>query len=104
MSYTPKARSAAVGQYGRSGFKMSTEELSNDNPGPIIIILPDVPSKITYQCNGDLVGTIEFSANSQTWTTPEALSLDLKTFETHLVGSVRISRTSGTGSVAILGK
>ncbi len=88
----------------RTGVRTATAELSVSNPGPEIIDLGDVCAKVTFQSDGNLTGTIEFSVDGKTWGNSTALATAMTSFNTHNVCAVRVTRSGGTGKVSIGGK
>jgi hypothetical protein len=60
-------------------------------------------SKVTFQGSGNLVGTVEFSVNGINWFSSTAIAAANAptTFSTHNFNSMRVTRTSGTGTVAV---
>lgn len=67
-----------------------------------IVVLPIAASKITVQSTGDLAGTFEVSINGSDWESSTAF-LDgvMGSYSTHIVGSVRVTRTGGSGKLII---
>ncbi len=88
----------------RTGVKVASAPMSAASPAPQIIDLGDVCAKVTFQSDGDLAGTIEFSVDGKTWGTPVALATAMTSFNTHNVCVVRVTRSGGTGKVSIAGK
>jgi hypothetical protein len=68
-------------------------------------ILSIVAEKISWQSDGNLAGTIEFSADGVNFGNSTAIAANtLASFSTHLVRAVKITRSSGAGSLHLLAK
>lgn len=102
MTVTPKQKAKQIQQVRTSVLLGS--DLLDGTTTTQTIELGDVCSKITFQSDGDLAGTIEFSVNGKTWGTPVALAAAMTSFSTHNVAVVRLVRSSGSGRVTIAGK
>lgn len=92
----------SVEQPVRTGSRINSSQLDASTTSQIIE-LGDVFSKITFQASGDLAGTIEFSMNGVNFVTSTALpaSNAMASYNTHNVASVRITRSGGSGKVAL---
>lgn len=88
----------------RTGVKTASTEMSAAAPDPQDIDLGDVCSKVTFQSDGNLAGTIAFSVDGKTWSSTVPLAAAMTSYNTHNVCAVRIVRTSGTGKVTVAGK
>jgi hypothetical protein len=88
----------------RTGVRTATTEMSAASPDPQIIDLGDVCAKVTFQSDGNLAGTIEFSVDGKTFQNSAALATAMTSYSTHNVCAVKVTRSSGTGKVSIAGK
>ena len=85
----------------QEGTKISTEELSAD-PAVEIIRFGGVPAKVSWQARGDLAGNIEFSLTGDTYFNSTAFVAGVPgSYNAHNVLSIRVTRTSGTGTLTI---
>lgn len=69
-----------------------------------IISLGFASEKVSFQATGNLAGTIEFSINGKDFFGSAAISTTPSSYSTHNVSSVKITRTSGSGKLAIAAK
>lgn len=85
------------------GDMVSTETLDASNTVEIIQL--GIPAdKVSYQTDGTLAGTIEFSINGTTWSGSAAISTTIGTYTASLVKAVRVTRSGGSGKLHILAK
>lgn len=93
---------AKVRQHVRNGAIFSTPVLSLSLTS-YDIHLGSAFSKVSFQGTGDLAGTLTFSLDGINFKSSTAIAgtNDLASFSTHNVVIVRVTRTSGTGRVAI---
>lgn len=66
-----------------------------------IINLFSVVEKITFQSDGTLAGTIEFSLNGTNWDDSTAIGAAgvMVSYNTHNISAVRITRSAGSGKL-----
>lgn len=71
-----------------------------------ILTFGTVVEKVTFQADGDLAGTIEFSVDGTNWddSTAIAASNAMDSYNTHNVAAVKVTRTSGSGRLHIAAK
>ncbi len=103
MAYSKKDIADAK-QAVRTGVKLATTEMSAASPDPQVVELGDVCAKVTFQSDGNLAGTIQFSVDGKTWSATSPLAAAMTSFNTHNVCACLVTRTSGTGKVSIAGK
>lgn len=87
----------------RTGVKVSSDLLDAVTTTEDID-LGDVCSKVTFQSDGTLTGTIAFSVDGKTWSATSPLATAMTSFSTHNVCVVRLIRSGGSGRVAVAGK
>lgn len=80
--------------------RMFSEELDASKTVDIIT-LGFSAEKVSFQATGDLAGTIEFSINGKDFFGSASISTTPGSYSTHNVSSVRITRATGSGRVAI---
>jgi hypothetical protein len=104
MGLDYKKREKAV-QKVKSGVKYSTGTLDATTTTEEFHDI-GVLEKVTFQANGTLAGTVEFSLDGSQWSSSTAIGAvgALVTFSTHLVCAIKVTRTGGTGKLAIAGK
>lgn len=97
-----KKHSQKIRQQTASGVALSTGVLSSLTTVEIIE-LGGAMSRVTFQGTGDLAGTVEFSVNGQNWFSSTAIAAANAptTYSTHNFNSIKVTRTSGTGRLAI---
>lgn len=84
--------------------RMMFSDQLDENKVTDIISLGFASEKVSFQATGDLAGTIEFSINGKDYFGSAAISTTPGSYSTHNVTSVRVTRTSGSGKLAIAAK
>ena len=85
-----------------AGDKQMTAELSASVTVQVIQ-LTMVAQKVTWQSTGTLAGNVEFSSNGTDFYTSTAFTANVVgSYNTHNVVAVRVTRTGGTGKLAVL--
>lgn len=71
-----------------------------------IVALSCVAEKVSFQASGDLAGTVEFSIDGVNFKNSTAIGSTnaVVTFNTHMSKVLRVTRTGGSGRLAILAK
>jgi len=65
-----------------------------------------VAEKVTFQADGDLAGTVEFSVDGKTWDDSTAIGAAnvMVSYSTHNVTSMRVTRSGGSGKLFVAAK
>lgn len=96
-----KKASQKVRQQTSGGLKTATGTLSA-SPSVEVIEFGAAMAKVSWSSTGTLAGNIEFSINGSTWFSSTAFVAGTPgSFNTHNVNAVRVTRTGGTGELAI---
>lgn len=68
-----------------------------------ILQLGGAMSRVTFQGTGNLQGTVEFSVNGTNWFSSTAIAAANAptTYSTHNFNSMKVTRTTGSGKLAI---
>lgn len=84
---------------------MVSTEILSASPSVEIVQLGIPADKVSWQSDGDLAGTVEFTINGVTWVASTAFTATvIGTYSASLVKAIRVTRTSGTGQLHILAK
>lgn len=96
-----KKASQKIRQQVSGGLKTSTGTLSA-SPSVEVVEFGAAMAKVSWSSTGTLAGNIEFSINGQTWFSSTAFVAGTPgSFSAHNVNAVRVTRTGGTGELAI---
>lgn len=96
-----KKASQKIRQQVSGGLKTATGTLDGTTTVEIVEFGAAM-SKVSWSSTGTLAGNIEFTINGQTWFTSTAFVAGTPgSFTAHNVNAVRITRTGGTGELAI---
>lgn len=70
------------------------------------LTLTCVAEKVSFQADGDLAGTVEFSIDGVNFKNSTAIGASnaIVTFSTHMVKVLKVTRSGGTGKLHVLGK
>src|ERR1043165_5053358 len=82
------------------GVGLSTAELDGTTTVEIIKF-GGAMARVTFQGDGTLAGTVEFSVNGSTWFSSTAIAGTPTTYSTHNFNAMKVTRTSGTGKLSI---
>lgn len=101
MSISKKA-SQKIRQQTHAGVKMVTGILDGTTAVEILE-LGGAMAKVTFQGTGDLAGTVEFTVDGQHWFSSTAIAgaNAPTTYSTHNFNAIKVTRTSGSGQLAI---
>lgn len=101
MSYTKKETQRAR-QNVTVGTKLVTQVLDATNPVEILHFGGAI-ARVTFQATDSLAGTVEFSVNGTNWFGSTAIpgANAPQTYTTNNFNSMRVTRTGGTGKLAI---
>jgi hypothetical protein len=94
-----------VAQQVKTGSRLSSVLLDGTTTSDIITF-GTVMEKVTFQADGDVAGTIEFSVDGKSWDDSTALGASgvMVSYNTHNVTAVRVVRSSGSGRVHLAAK
>lgn len=96
-----KKASQKVRQQTHAGVKLVTGTLDGTTTVEVLE-LGGAMSKVSWSSTGTLAGNVEFSINGQTWFSSTAFVAGTPgSFNTHNVNAIRVTRTGGTGELAI---
>lgn len=100
----PQAVSSRKRQLTSGGDLQSTDTLDGSTTTEIVR-LSTVAEKVTFQSTGDLAGDVTFSLNGTDFASSTAFTAGaLVTFSAHLVKSVTVVRSGGSGRLIIAAK
>lgn len=70
------------------------------------LTLSCVAEKVSFQADGDLAGTVEFSIDGINFKNSTAIGATnaIVTFNTHMVKVLKVTRSGGSGKLHVLGK
>lgn len=92
-----------VRQRVATGVKTATDQLDGSTPDLTVEIIRfgGAMEKVSYQANGNITGTIEFSIDGQAWFGSVAIPATgvPGTYSTHNIEGVRVTRATGSGQV-----
>lgn len=84
-----------------TGTSVSTETLDGTTTTEIVRLACPA-SKVTVQSTGTLAGNVEFSVNGTDFASTTAFTANaLVSFSTHNCVAIKVTRTGGTGTLAI---
>lgn len=101
----PKKYSRLARQKVAVGESAKTETLDASNPTEVIR-LAGVAEKVSFQAFGTLVGTVTFSVDGTNFADSTAIagSNAIASFNSHNVLSIKVTRTGGSGFLAVAAK
>jgi hypothetical protein len=96
------ASASLVRQQVKKGKTLSTPEMGASLTS-YDLHLGDACEKVSFQATGDLAGNLTFSINGSNFTNSTAIAgaNAIATFSSHAVVIVRVTRTGGSGRVAV---
>lgn len=103
MAYNKK-EIAALKQKVLTGTKVATNTLDGTVTTEIIKF-PEPVSKFSVQSTGNLAGDVTVSVNGEDFVTGVSFTAGaLASYNTHNVSAIKVTRTSGSGTLAIAAK
>lgn len=101
MAYSKKQIQRAK-QDTSTGVSLSTDVLDGTTTVEILHF-GGAMSRVTFQGSDNLGGTVEFSVNGTTWFSSTAIAgaNAPTTYSTHNFNSMKVTRTSGSGQLAV---